>query len=223
MTSKVLALAGASALVAAAAVAQAQPTPAPRPATPPPAAARPAAAAAPAMSHGPAINGMCMLAIDQAIQQSTVGRYVGTRMQQIVAQVKAELQPDETAITTEGRALEQSRATLDAATYQSRVANLNLRIANYQKKGELRQREVEATEQKALNRIAQELDPIVRQVYQQRGCSLLLNRQAVLVGNPAMDVTPMAITALNAKITQFTFDRERLDAAQAPAAAASPR
>ena len=217
MTSKVLALAGASALVAAAAVAQAQPAPAARPAVPA------AAAAAPAISHGPPINGMCMLAIDQAIQQSTVGRYVGTRMQQIVAQVKAELQPDETAITTEGRALEQSRATLDAATYQSRVANLNLRIANYQKKGELRQREVEATEQKALNRIAQELDPIVRQVYQQKGCSLLLNRQAVLVGNPAMDVTQAAIAALNAKITQFTFDRERLDTAPAPAAASSPR
>ena len=157
MTSKVLALAGASALVAAAAVAQAQPAPAARPAVPA------AAAAASSISHGPPINGMCMLAIDQAIQQSTVGRYVGTRMQQIVAQVKAELQPDETAITTEGRALEQSRATLDAATYQSRVANLNLRIANYQKKGELRQREVEATEQKALNRIAQE--PKVKELY----------------------------------------------------------
>src|SRR5262245_33720927 len=106
MTSKVLALAGASALVAAAAVAQAQPTPAARPATP-----APPAAAAPPINHGPPINGLCMLSIDQAIQQSTVGRFVGTRMQQIVAQVKAELGPDETAITTEGRALEQQRAT----------------------------------------------------------------------------------------------------------------
>ncbi len=220
MTSKVFALAGVSALSAMVlgSVAQAQPAPAARPA----AAAPAAAAAAPAISHGPAINGVCLISVEDAIKGSTVGRFVGTRMQQIVGQVKAELQPDETAINTEGRSLETSRATLDQATYQSRLANLNLRISNYQKKAETRQRELDATEQKALNRIAQELDPIVRQVYQQKGCSLLINRQAVLVGNPAMDVTAAAVTALNAKITQFTFDRERLPD-NAPAAAAAPQ
>jgi len=34
-----------------------------------------------------------------------------------------------------------------------------------------------------------------------------------------MDITPAAITALNAKITQFTFDRERLDTQPAAAPA----
>jgi outer membrane protein len=36
-----------------------------------------------------------------------------------------------------------------------------------------------------------------------------------------MDITPQVITGLNAKITQFSFDRERLDQAP-PAAAAQP-
>jgi outer membrane protein len=38
-----------------------------------------------------------------------------------------------------------------------------------------------------------------------------------------MDITPQVVTALNAKITQFTFDRERLDQAAAPAGAPAPR
>jgi len=103
-----------------------------------------------------------MMAIDQAIQTSTVGRYVGTRMDQIEAQVTAELQPEATGLQNDGRALEAKRGTLDAASYQSQAANLNLRLANFQKKQEQRQRELQATEQKAINRIAQELDPIVR-------------------------------------------------------------
>lgn len=220
MNAKVLVLRGVGALsallMAQATIAQAQPT------TP---AARPAAAApaAPAISHGPAIPGICMLSFDQAVQTSTVGRFVGTRMDQIVGQVKAELQPEATAIETEGRQLEASRATLDSAAYQSRMANLNLRVSNFQKKSELRQREVEATEQKAINRISQELDPIVRQVYQSNRCSVLLNRQAVMVGNPSMDITPAAVAALNAKITQFAFDREHLDTAPAGAAPAPNR
>jgi outer membrane protein len=41
------------------------------------------------------------------------------------------------------------------------------------------------------------------------------------LANPAMDITQQVVTALNGKITQFAFDRERLDAA-APTAAAPP-
>ena len=76
---------------------------------------------------------------------------------------------------------------------------------------ELRERELQATQQKALGRVGQELDPIIRQVYQQRQCSLLLQRDALVIANPAMDISPAMTTALNAKITQFVFDRERLD------------
>ena len=65
---------------------------------------------------------------------------------------------------------------------------------------------------------------MVRAAYQQKGCALLLDRQAVLLGNPAMDITSAVVTALNAKLTQFTFDRERLDAtAAATPAATAPR
>jgi outer membrane protein len=50
---------------------------------------------------------------------------------------------------------------------------------------------------------------------------VLLQRDAVVLANPAMDITSSVITGLNAKITQFAFDRERLDqAAPAPAAGA---
>ena len=71
----------------------------------------------------------------------------------------------------------------------------------------------------AIGRVGQEMEPLIRPVYQQRQCSVLLNRDAIVLGNPAMDITPAVVTALNAKITQFTFDRERLDQQQ-PAAAA---
>jgi len=80
-----------------------------------------------------------------------------------------------------------------------------------QRKAQLRDREVQATEQKAEQRILQEMEPFIRQVYQQKTCSMLLQRTAVVIANPAMDITPLVITALNGKITQFAFDRERLD------------
>ena len=178
-------------------------------------AARSAApAASPPVAQGPSIPGVCILSVNQAISTSTVGRYVSERMNQIVSQVKAELQPEDTQIATDGRALEAKRSTLDAATFQSQAQALEGRVNALRQKADLRQREVQATEQKSLNRIAQELDPIARDLYQQHRCSVLLNKDAVMIANPEMDLTTAAVAGLNARIQQFAFDREHLDTAQ---------
>jgi outer membrane protein len=173
--------------------------------------AAPAAAAAPAVTHGPALPGVCVISIENAIGASTVGKYVDSRIQQIVAQVNAELNGEKTAIDTDAKALDGRRATLDQNSLEQQAAALQVRANALQRKAQLRDREVQATEQKAVGRIGQEMEPLIRQVYQQRQCSLLLQRTAIVIANPAMDVTPQVVTALNAKITQFTFDRERLD------------
>lgn len=173
--------------------------------------AQAAPAAAPAMTHGPALPGVCVVSIENAIGASTVGKYVDTRIQQIVAQVNAELNGEKTAIDNDAKALDGRRATLDQNALEQQAAALQVRANALQRKAQLRDREVQATEQKAIGRIGQEMEPLIRQVYQQRSCSVLFQRTAVVIANPAMDLTPQVVTALNAKITQFAFDRERLD------------
>lgn len=189
--------------------------------------AAPAAPAAAAVTHGPALPGHCVISLEGAIATSTVGKYVQTRLQQIAQQVQAELRAEETAIQNDAKALEGQRATLDANTFETRGSAIQVRANALNRKAQLRDRELQATQQKALGRVGQELDPIIRQVYQQRQCSLLLNRDSVVIANPAMDISGPVVTALNGKITQFAFDRERLDQAatpaQTPAAAAAPR
>lgn len=218
MNFKTFAAAGcaAAAVLALAGQAVAQQRPAAPAATPPVAQTN----AAPAVTHGPAVPGVCIMSIQGAIAGSTVGRYVDTRMQQIIQQVNGELNGERTAIENEGKTLEGQRATLDRTTLEQRSAALQVRVNALQRKAQQREREVQATEQKAIGRVGQEMEPLIRQVYQQRQCSVLLNRDAIVLGNPAMDLTPGVVQALNAKITQFAFDRERLD--QQPAQAAAP-
>jgi outer membrane protein len=169
------------------------------------------AAAPPPVTQGPAIPGFCMMSVSQAIGTSAVGKFVSDRMGQIVAQVKAELGPEDTALATEQKALQAGRGSMDAAAFQARVSAFQARAAAFTDKRDLRQKEVQATEQKAFNRISQELDPVARQLYQQKKCSVLVDRgQTVLIGSPEMDITSAAVAGLNARIQQFTFDREHL-------------
>jgi outer membrane protein len=181
-------------------------------------AAAPAAAApAPTIAQGPVIPGVCTVSGQDAALRSTVGQFVVTRLRQLNQQVEAELQPEQLSFQNDAKAFQAKEATLDATTRQSQGQALQARATAFQQKYELRQREMQATQQKAFNRIAQELDPIVQQLYQQHRCSILISREAVPVVNPDMDLTAAAITQLNLKIQQFTFEREHLETAPAPA------
>jgi Skp family chaperone for outer membrane proteins len=181
----------------------------------PPAAAP--AAAAPAVTHGAPITGVCVFSSQRAVATSQVGKAVDARLKTIIAQVNAELTAERTALDNEAKALDAKRSTLDQNALEQQAAALQVKANGWQRKGQLRQREVEATEQKQLARVYQELDPAIRQAYQAKTCSILIERESILLGNPAMDITDAVVASVDARIKTLTFDRERLDQA-APAA-----
>jgi outer membrane protein len=177
-----------------------------------------AAPAAPPVTHGPALTGVCIFSSQRAVGQSLVGKAVAARLQTITTQVNAELSGERTALENEGKALDAKKATTAQDALEQQAAALQVKANAWQRKGQLRQREVEATEQKALARVYQELDTPIRQVYQAQKCSILFDRESVMLANPAMDITDAVVTALDARIKTLTFDRERLDQ-QVPGAA----
>ena len=176
---------------------------------------QPAAATAPFPSRpGPAIAGICVVDNEGALAQSQVGRAYGTRMQQLTQQVTAELQPEQTAIETEARAVQALAA---GAPRQQRENALRTRAQNFQTRRDQRARELQATETKQLQVLTGHLRAAIDQVYGARNCGLMLQRGAVVAFNPAMDVTTQVAQAVNSRIQTITFNRETLPAQAAPA------
>jgi len=174
-------------------------------------AAAPAAPAATAISHGPAIAGVCIVDIDQILAESAIGKAANTRLQKLQTDVQAEVTAEQTTLVNDAKTFKAQRATLAQDAADKKDADLQVRNNALQRKVQQRQAELQATQQKAADRILSEIDPVEAQVYQQRNCSVLLSRQSVIAANPAMDITPVVITALNARISTLTFERERLD------------
>jgi len=180
--------------------------------------AAPAAAAGAAVSHGPALPGVCIFSSPRAVASSQVGKAVDARLKTIIQQVNAELTGERTGLDNEAKALDAKKTTLAQDALEQQASALQVKANAWQRKGQLRQKEVEATEQKALSRVYQELDTPIKQVYQAQKCSILFDRESVMLANPAMDITDAVVTALDARIKTLTFDRERLDQ-QVPGAA----
>ncbi|HTK34996.1 MAG TPA: OmpH family outer membrane protein [Caulobacteraceae bacterium] len=185
------------------------------------------AAAAPTLTPptGAPIPGICIFSIEATIGNSTVGKAYQARMQQLEAQVQAELQPEGATIQSDATALQGQQASLAADVFQQRANAMNQRIQVYQAKADLRQQELQATQQKNLGRIAQEVQPLLVNVYNARKCAAVFTSEGLISANPAMDISADVTTQLNQKMTTISFDREHLDqpAAARPAAAPAAR
>jgi Skp family chaperone for outer membrane proteins len=171
------------------------------------------AAAAPAAAPptGPVIPGMCVLSQEAVVFTSTVGKYVATRLQQLNTAAQAEVTSDTTSLQADEKAFEASRAGLSSDQLQQRAAALAGRERDLERTVSVRREEMNQTAQKAQARILSEASPIFQQAVRSHNCSIVMSGTGVLVAETAMDITPTVIAGLNAKITQFAFEREHLD------------
>jgi len=154
---------------------------------------------------GPVIPGVCVFHNDRLLAQSTAGQSVQTGMQRLLAEVTGELQPYPATINTEAQQLQQGGAAADPTG--SRRQALQQRAQEAQQLEQRRQTELQYTQQLQIRAIAQAADPLLVAIYQERGCGLLLDRSAVYVYNPAMDVTDLVIQRLNTALPSLSFNR----------------
>jgi len=181
-----------------------------------PALSQPGATAQPL--GGPIVAGVCLLSQQAVVANAKIGVAASTRLKQLADQAQGEINAERAPIEADAKALEGQRASLKPADFQQRQQALATRAQALQQKANLRGREIEATRAKALGQIATEAQPVIAQVYKTRGCGLLVDRNSVLGGNMANDLTAAAVQGLDAKITTITFDRETLPAGGAGAA-----
>lgn len=184
---------------------RAAPAPARAPAT---TAAAPAAApAGPPITHGPPLTGVCVLSRQGAVGSSSAGKAANTRLEQLAAQVRAEVAPQETTLQNDAKAFQTAQAGLSADARQKQGQALQQRAGALQQLERTRGAQLDVTRTRALQQISARMGPIAQTVYQSHNCSILLNGDdAVFATNPAMDLTSAVVAQLNAQLPTLTFD-----------------
>lgn len=165
---------------------------------------------------GPVIAGVCLLSREAIFANAAVGKAASARLAELTRATQAEIDTQRTPLEAEARALE---GQADNAQMRQRREVLATRWQALQRQATHNSREIEATRAKALERIAAEAQPVIAQVYGQKRCGLLLDRNAALGGNFANDLTGDVVRALDGRIQTITFERERLPQQQTAAPA----
>ena len=152
---------------------------------------------------GPAIAGVCLYNHERTLAQSIVGQAVSVRLQQLTDAVRAEMTPEQQAIEAEAAALQP----IPAEQRIERTQALSQRLQAFQLLEQQRSMELAYTEQTQSQAIASAIEPILSQVYVERGCGILFQAGAVHYANPQMDVTDRVIELLNGQLQTLSFDR----------------
>lgn len=159
---------------------------------------------------GPEIPGVCLLSRQAVFANAEIGKSASAQIDKMTQEAQAEVIAERKPLEEEARTLESRRGELAAEKFAEQQQSLGRRWAELQKKADHRSREIEATRQKAIERISNEAQSVIASVYTQRGCGLLIDRAVALGGNLSGDLTEAVVRKLDSKIKQFPIQREVL-------------
>jgi outer membrane protein len=147
-----------------------------------------------------------LLLIDrQAILRlSKVGQDVAKQVQGYADQAKADIAGQQKALQAEAQQLQQQVAILAADAKAKKVQAFEAKQAGMQAAAQRREEAIQGGFLKAQQTIAQTLEPILQGLMQQRGATLILDKNAIVYASPdavrAFDITQQAIDQLNQKL-----------------------
>ena len=165
----------------------------------------------PTVTGGPPIPGVCVLSREAVFDQSKVGQSVTGQFRIARDGAQKDVHDQEAKITADIKALESEKTALSEDQYKLRQQELVLRLKDLRAEAAKKSQELEAARLEAVKKIAAQAQPSIAAVYQHYRCSLLLSRDAVLAGNPGMDVTAEVIKGLDGAITKMSFEADKPD------------
>ncbi|MEM9751295.1 MAG: OmpH family outer membrane protein [Pseudomonadota bacterium] len=178
-----------------------------------------AAAPTPALAQA---DGPVILIVNQQalLVNSKAGKDIARQMGDLQKVVNNEIRTEVESISKEGENLQTQKDLLSEEVLRERARSLALRERNFPALRELKIRELELTEQKALAEIGKVLQPILQDMVNERGATLLLDRSAVMFASADNDVTQQVMAALDKKIDSVKVERVEIKRGEEGAAAA---
>ncbi|THF58676.1 OmpH family outer membrane protein [Pseudothauera rhizosphaerae] len=162
---------------------------------------------APALG-GPAVSGVCLLSREAVLANTQAGKSASEKLQQLTRDAQAEISREQSQLDPELERLGLRKPGLQESQLneQQRAGLQKLQVL--QEKAAERGREIEEARLKAMQRISEEAQPVIAEVYAKHKCGLLLNRNSVLGGNLSNDLTAEVVKALDAKISALPITIE---------------
>ena len=150
-----------------------------------------------------------ILILDQArvIGTSKAGQSMQPQLEKLQKTANDELNGEVAKLTKEAEDLQKLRETLGQEEWTKRAQQVAIKQNNLPVQREVKVRELQLSEQKALNEINMAMRPILKKIVEDNGATLLLERNAVMYASDETDITAQVITELDKKLKSVKVER----------------
>ncbi len=163
-----------------------------------------------------------VVVIDQGkiLRDSKAGQDIRTKLQAIQNQMQGELQPTATQLQTEGDAIEAKTATMTPeamradAALKTEVENYARKANDFNRRRQITGQELQLTERAAYGQLLQALEPVLQEVFNEKGANVMLDRSSIVFADDGTDVTALVISKLDASTPTIAVTRQKLPVQQ---------
>jgi outer membrane protein len=175
------------------------------------------ATAAPALAEPTTVM---VMDTDRVLNTSAVGQHIRERLTAIGEEITAELSAEETAVRGEVEQFNSETAdrteeqiASDSALSARRV-ELQNSVVQLQVSEQVKQRELAATRNAALEPVHAALSEVLEQIVDEMDIDVLVERSLLIYVGESADITDEVIERLNARMTTVEVERVRLPVAE---------
>jgi len=150
-----------------------------------------------------------ILILDQGrvIGASKAGQSMKPQLEKLQKTANDELNNEVAKLTKEAEDLKKQRDLLGEEDWTKRAQQVAIKQNNLPVQREVKVRELQLSEQKALNDINVAMRPILKKIVEDNGATLLLERSAVMYASEETDITSQVITELDKKLKSVKVER----------------
>jgi outer membrane protein len=166
-----------------------------------------------------------MLVVDpqQIIAESKAGKSISQQMDQHRQTFMKEMAQSETSLNQQRDELQRQTAVLSKEAVDQRLRDFQAKVDDLRRNADSKQRTLQYSWSLALNDIERNIVQVVSEIATERKASLVLSKQAAVIVDKNLDITPEVLQRLDQRLPSVAFNLVQPPSPQAAAPAAAQK
>jgi len=153
-----------------------------------------------------------ILILDQAqvIAQSKAGQSMAPQLKKLQEDANTELNAEIEKLNKEGEDLEKQKDLMAQEVWVEKAKQFTAKQNNLPTLRDVKVRELQLSEQQALSKIDEAMKPILKQIVEARGATLMLDRSDVMYASADINITAEVVAELDKVLTSVKVEKVSL-------------
>ena len=143
----------------------------------------------------------------QVLAQSKAGQSIGPQLEKLQSEANTAFNAEVEKVVKESEDLKKQKELMAEEVWLEKAKQLAVKQNNLPVLRDVKVRELSISEQQAVAKINEEMKPILKEIVDDRGATLLIDRSAVMYASVDTDITAEVISELDKKMKSVKVEK----------------